>query len=55
MATGVYKREGEVPDFPGILVAMTSSSRNCVLIRWRDIAAASASALRSRPATAPRP
>ena len=44
------------PDFPdGLMVAMNSTSRNFLLVRWRDIAAASASALRSRPATAPAP
>jgi 3-phytase len=44
------------PDFPdGLLVAMNSTSRNFFLVRWRDIAAASASALRSRPATVPIP
>jgi 3-phytase len=44
------------PEFPdGLLVAMNSTSRNFLLVRWRDIVAASASALRSRPASVPNP
>src|SRR5262249_27024249 len=40
------------PEFPdGLVVAMNSASRNFLLFRWRDIAAATTPALRSIPST----
>jgi 3-phytase len=42
-------------DFPdGLLVAMNSSSRNFLMFRWRDIAAAATPRLRSAPAPSTR-